>query len=232
MARNKIPEHLEEARTFEEDRVSAAKRSERVAWRVAMVAGLISIVSVGAVAALTPLKTVELRTIRVDNSTGIVDVAPRVEDTASYPETVARLHLANYVRAHERYFYGIAEHDYEFVASQNTPQLNQKWSEDWALGNPQSPVNRFKDGTTVNVDVRSIVFLNLASGKTVAQVRYTKKTRPQGNGAEQLSHWVATIEYTYTEPSKDDKIRTMNPLGFRVVTFEREPEVVAAGDPS
>ena len=58
MARKKIPEHLEEARTFEEDRVSAAKRSEKIAWRVAMVAGLISIVSVGAVAALTPLKTV------------------------------------------------------------------------------------------------------------------------------------------------------------------------------
>ena len=227
-----VDAYLKEAQSFEADRAANATKSARIAWRVASVAGLIAVVSVGAVAALTPLKTVELRTIRVDNSTGIVDIVPRAEANASYEETVNRLHLANYVRSRERFFWGIAEYDYEFVATQQTPQLNQLWADAWTEANPQSPLNLYKDGTIIKADIRSIVFLTLGSGKSVAQVRFAKSARPGGSGADQTTHWVATIEYTYTGPSKDDKIRTMNPLGFRVVSYQKEPEVVSAGESS
>jgi type IV secretion system protein VirB8 len=36
------------------------------------------------------------------------------------------------------------------------------------------------------------------------------------------------IEYAYTQPSKDDKTRSLNPLGFRVVEYRREPELAAS----
>jgi type IV secretion system protein VirB8 len=37
------------------------------------------------------------------------------------------------------------------------------------------------------------------------------------------------MEFAYVPPSKDDKTRSLNPLGFRVVEYRREPEVAAAG---
>ena len=51
--------------------------------------------------------------------------------------------------------------------------------------------------------------------------------RPGGTGEEQSSHWVSTIEFAYVRPSKDNKTRSLNPLGFRVVEYRREPEVTA-----
>lgn len=50
---------------------------------------------------------------------------------------------------------------------------------------------------------------------------------PGGTGEEQVSHWVSTVEFAYGPPSKDDKIRSLNPLGFRVVEYRREPEAAA-----
>jgi type IV secretion system protein VirB8 len=37
---------------------------------------------------------------------------------------------------------------------------------------------------------------------------------------------VATIQYVYAEPAKDPKIRRWNPLGFKIVDFRSEPEVL------
>jgi type IV secretion system protein VirB8 len=44
-------------------------------------------------------------------------------------------------------------------------------------------------------------------------------------GAEEtFTHWVATIQYAYSEPAKDPKTRRWNPLGFKIVEFKSEPE--------
>jgi len=88
----------------------------------------------------------------------------------------------------------------------------------------------FKDGTTVRTQVRSVTFLKLESGRDkLAQVRFTRYTRLGGTGEEQASHWVSTIEFAYTQPSKDDKTRSLNPLGFRVLEYRRESEVAPSG---
>jgi type IV secretion system protein VirB8 len=51
-----------------------------------------------------------------------------------------------------------------------------------------------------------------------------------GSGAETIQHWIATIQYSYVAPSKDEQLRALNPLGFRILEYRREPEIVA--DPS
>ena len=166
--------------------------------------------------------------IRVDSSNGIVDVVPTYEGTTNIEQVVTRQLLNSHVTARERYFYGTAEADYELVASQNSPQLNQEWAAQWAKTNPQSPLNLYKDGTTLRVQIRSISFLKLASGKeNVAQVRFTKYSRAGGTGEEQATSWISTIEFAYAKPSTDEKLRSLNPLGFRIVEYRREPEVVS-----
>jgi type IV secretion system protein VirB8 len=225
-----LENYLREAQSWELDRARRAERSAKVAWIVAAVAAAIAVLSVAAVTGLTPLKQPVPIVIRVDSSSGIVDIVPAYEGTSDIEQVVTRNLLQNYVIARERYFYGTAEADYELVASQNSPRLNQEWAALWATNNPASPLNVYKDGTSIRTQVRSVTFLKLESGKDkLAQVRFSRYTRPGGTGEEQASHWVSTMEFAYVPPSKDDKTRSLNPLGFRVVEYRREPEVAAAG---
>ena len=69
-----LKSYFEKARRFDQDRMMQIERSNRIAWSIAIVASVIAGVSVFAVAGLTPLKTVVPYVVRVDNSTGIVDV--------------------------------------------------------------------------------------------------------------------------------------------------------------
>src|SRR4051812_43214087 len=86
-----LKSYFANARTWEQDRLLAADRSRRIAWVTAGVASLLAVVSVGAVAALTPLKTVEPFVIRVDSATGIVDVVNALDNTGeTYDEAVYR----------------------------------------------------------------------------------------------------------------------------------------------
>ena len=225
-----LENYLLEAQSWELDRARRAEQSARVAWIVAGVAAVIAVLAVAAISGLTPLKQPIPVVIRVDSSSGIVDIVPTYEGTTDIEQVVTRNLLQNYVIARERYFYGTAEADYELVASQNSPRLNQEWAALWATNNPASPLNVYKDGTTIRTQVRSVTFLKLESGRDkLAQVRFTRSTRAGGTGEEQASHWVSTIEFAYVPPSKDDKTRSLNPLGFRVVEYRREPEVAAAG---
>lgn len=220
--------YLLEAQSWELDRARRAERSIRIAWIVAAVAAVIAVLAVVAVGGLTPLKQPVPVLIRVDSSSGIVDIVPTYEGTADIEPLVTRNLLQNYVLARERYFYGTVEADYELVASQNSPRLNQEWANLWATDNPASPLNIYKDGTSIRTQVRSTTFLKLDSRKDrLAQVRFTRFMRPGGTGEEQSSHWVSTIEFAYVRPSKDNKTRSLNPLGFRVVEYRREPEVTA-----
>lgn len=225
-----LDRYLLEAQSWEMDRARRAMRSSKIAWTVAGTASVIALLAVGAVAGLTPLKQPVPVVIRVDSSSGIVDIVPTYEGTTDMEQVVTRNLLSNYVIARERYFYGTAEADYELVAAENSPRLNQDWAALWNVNNPLSPLNVFKDGTTVRTQVRSVTFLKLESGKDrLAQVRFSRYTRPGGTGEEQVSHWVSTVEFAYTQPSKDDKTRSLNPLGFRVIEYRREPEVAGSG---
>ncbi|MBS0341345.1 MAG: hypothetical protein JSS56_12525 [Proteobacteria bacterium] len=222
-----LERYLNDAQSWEVDRALRAERSAKVAWGVAATASLTTVLAVVAVAGLTPLKQPIPVLIRVDSSSGIVDVVPTYQGTTDIEQVVTRNLLQNHVIARERYFYGTAEGDYELVASQNSPHLNQEWASLWAVNNPLSPLNTYKDGSTIRAQVRSVTFLKLESGKDkLAQVRFTRYARAAGTGDEQATHWVSTIEFAYVAPSKDDKWRSLNPLGFRVVEYRREPEVV------
>ncbi|MEJ8859924.1 VirB8/TrbF family protein [Variovorax robiniae] len=225
-----LDRYLSEAQSWELDRARRAERSTKIAWTVASVASLIAMLAVGAVAGLTPLKQPIPVVIRVDSSSGVVDIVPAYEGTTDIEQVVTRNLLTTYVIARERYFYGTAEADYDLVAAENSPRLNQEWATLWNVNNPLSPLNVFKDGTTVRAQVRSVTFLKLESGRDkLAQVRFSRYARPGGTGEEQASHWVSTIEFAYIPPSKDDKTRSLNPLGFRVLEYRREPEVAPSG---
>jgi len=224
-----IAAYLEAARGWDFDRAQAERRSARRAWWVAGVAAVVAIVAVGAVAALTPLKRVEPFVIRVDNATGVVDVVPGLAGPVEASQVLTRHLLTQYVLTRERYVPALAETDYETVGAMQGAALNQAWAALWNRTNPESPLNAHADGSASLAQVTSVSFLKAGSGREdLAQVRFVLRTGE--TGSEQIRHYVATIQYAFGEPSKNDRLRAANPLGFKVLEYRREPEVAGGPD--
>lgn len=219
--------YFRDANSWDADRNGDLRRSARVAWRVAGAGWLCAIACAGAVAALTPLKRVEPFVVRVDSSTGLVDVVPVFAGKVPAEEAVTRYFLTHYVATCERFNYSTAESDYEECGSFHTAQRNQAWYALWTATNPASPLNTHKDGSSVRIQVESVSFFSRSTGaKDMAQVRYLKALRSAGGTDERFSHWISTIQYVYGEPAQDPRARRWNPLGFKVVEFRAEPEVL------
>jgi type IV secretion system protein VirB8 len=222
-----IDEYFREAESWDADRAAQFRRSARTAWWVAGAGWLCAVASAIALATLMPLKRVDPFVVRVDNSTGIVDVVPVYTGQSTPDEAVTRYFLTHYLTVCERFNFATAESDYEECGAFHSAQRNQLWYALWTATNPASPLNVHKDGSTVRVHVNSVSFFTRSSGLSdLAQVRYLKASR-QGAGAEEsYTHWVATIQFAYSDPAKDPKTRRWNPLGFKIVDFRSEPEVV------
>jgi type IV secretion system protein VirB8 len=217
-----------EAASWDQDRVAQRHRVTILAFGTAGAGWVCAMLLGVALVRLMPLKRVEPYVIRVDNSTGVVDVVPVYAGQAVLPEVVARYFLNHYVTVCERFDFATAESDYEECGAFHTAARNQAWSSLWARSNPASPLNVHRDGSSVRAQVGAVSFFQRASGVSdLAQVRYTKAKRASGGAAEEVSHWIATIQYTFAAPPSDPKVRRWNPLGFKVMEFRSEPEVLS-----
>jgi type IV secretion system protein VirB8 len=218
--------YFAEAATWDTDRLAQAQRAIRTAWRAAGAASICALAASVALALLLPLKRVDPFVIRVDSSTGIIDVVPVYSGQAPMDEAVTRYFLTHYVTICERFTLTSAESDYEECGAFHGAQRNQAWYALWNPNNPHSPLNLHKDGSVVTAQVQSVSFFKRASGLAdLAQVRYLKAESAGPGQQARVSHWIATIEYAYTAPAVDPRIRRWNPLGFRLLDFVAEPEI-------
>ena len=231
MSSESLAGYFREAANWDADRLQQTQRTARRAWRVAGAGWSCALAVALALVLLMPLKRVEPFLVRVDSSTGIVDIVPVYTGKAGLEQSVTRYFLSHYVSVCERFNFATAESDYEECGAFHAAQRNEAWYALWNPNNPASPLNVHKDGSTVSVQVEAVSFFQRASGVTdLAQVRYLKAER-QGDGAvEHISHWIATVQYVYATPSKDPRIRRWNPLGFKVLELTTEAE--AASEPA
>ena len=198
-----VAAYFAEAASWDADRVAMKERSMRIAWRIAVAAMLLAALAIVALMLLMPLKRVDPFVVRVDNTTGLVDVVPVYAGDEKMPEAVTRYFLDHYITACERFNFSTAESDYEECGAFHT---------------------------TIRAQVVSVSFFTRADGVAdLAQVRYIKAKRQAGSAEEQRTHWIATIRYAFVKPSSEPDMRRWNPLGFKVVDFRPEPEVLAEG---
>lgn len=221
-------QYLGEARTWETDKVQQLEKSKKTAWWVAGVASAIAFMAVGAVAALAPFKTVEPYVIRVDNSTGIVDVVTALKDgRENYDEAINKFFTQWYVRYREGYSKQLAPEYYTNVGLMSVGSEQQKYYNWFNPKNPTSPLNIYGEFAKVKVTVKGTSFIK----PNVALVRYTKAVE-RGNDKPQITHWAATITFKYSGAPMSEKDRAINPLGFQVVEYRNDPDsgVVSEGD--
>ncbi|MGA2024928.1 MAG: type IV secretion system protein [Steroidobacteraceae bacterium] len=225
-ASSELAGYFEEASGWDSDRQETLARTARVAWRVAGAGWICALMCAMALALLMPLKRVEPFVIRVDSSTGVIDVAPVYSGGAAMDETVSRYFLTHYVTVCERFNYATAESDYEECGAFHTTQRNQAWYALWNTHNPNSPLNLHRDGSLVRTQVQSVSFFKRASGVAdLAQVRYIKSEQQAAGAPPHVTRWIATVQFAYALPPRDPRLRRWNPLGFKIVEFGSEPEV-------
>jgi len=228
-----LDQYLDEAASWDADRMARAARSAAVAWRVALAGWVCAIAGSAALALIMPLKRVEPYLIRVDNSTGVVDAVPLYTGHAALGEAVDRYFLMHYITVCERFDYAFAQSDYEECGAFNSARLNQAMYAKWSRANPSSPLNAHKDGSSETVRIESVSFFRRATGVAdLAQVRFARIEREEDTVPGRITHWIASIEYRYGRPPEDPRTRSWNPLGFEVLDLGIEPEVLSTAQSS
>lgn len=214
--------YFDEAKRWDQDRLAAATRSKRLAWAVASGASFLAGIATVAVAALAPLKSVEPFVVRVDRETGVVDVVSGLKgpDRLTYEEAVSKYFLGLYVRAREGWLPQAAEQNFRQVSILSVPAEQQRWADFYRPANPQSPQIAWGPTAQGLIEVRSISFIS----PKVATVRFHRVLLQAQQTIE--SDWVATIAFAYTKAPMTEADRLKNPLGFQVVSYRADPEIV------
>nr|CBI80104.1 Type IV secretion system protein VirB8 [Bartonella sp. 1-1C]CBI80775.1 Type IV secretion system protein VirB8 [Bartonella sp. 1-1C] len=221
MKSDEFKEYIREARSFDIDRMRSARLQMKIAVALTVLFGLMTIALALAVVALTPLKTVEPFVIRVDNSTGIVDVVSVLkEEPQNYDEIITRYFASKYIRAREGFQLSETENNFHIVSLLSSLEEQNRFAKWYSGNNPDSPQNIYKN-MSVTITIKSISFLS----KDLIQVRYYKTIR-DSNGKEDIFHWVSVLNFSYVNARISVEDRLINPLGFQVSAYRSDPEVV------
>src|SRR3546814_5824016 len=154
-----------------------------IAWTVAAVTSVLAAASIFAVAALAPLKTVVPYVIRVNQTTGAVDVQTALtQRPMRYDEAVTKYFLAQYVRTRESWIPAAAEENFRFVTILSQPAEQQRWARFFSNNNAASPQNAWGKNAVVQARVRNIAFIN----DRVANVRFTRRSEEHTSELQSL----------------------------------------------
>lgn len=112
------------ALTYEASIRYLVEQSNKRAWLIAFLAVIISAIAVTAVCLLTPLKSVEPYVIRVDNTTGMVDIITSVnEETLTGNEALDKYFAGLYVKTREGYYFNMLQNDYTLTQILSAPNI-------------------------------------------------------------------------------------------------------------
>ena len=219
-SRKAVAEYITQMKNFEADGIAVIKK-QNVFLRK-LVVGLMVITggAVFAVAALTPLKTVEPYLVRIDNLTGAADVVHPLQDAAkSYDEKQARYWLVRAIYEREGYYWSTVQASYDSFKLFSTSHVFQQYES--YIFSDKSPVKVFEDSKSIKVDHRGTTFIT--SGETmVAQVRLSKTVLEKDGKPSAMypvTYWMATATFDYDKKIKRKSEEEINPLGFQLTSY-------------
>ncbi len=222
-SRKMLDAYYKEAASWNIDRVKANRASRRVAWLVAASATVVAVLEAGALILLTPLKTVEPYTLLVDKTTGYVQPLKPLEPGRVAPDTaLTQSFLVQYVIARESFDFAEARANYRKVALFSADTARTSYLSAMQTSNPRSPLVINPRGTMIETRVKSVSPI----GENAVLVRFdTIRTDADGR-AQQPTPWVSLVRYRYSNEQMKLEDRFVNPLGFQVVGYHRDPETL------
>ncbi|WP_417536622.1 virB8 family protein [Methylophaga sp.] len=218
-------EYLKQANFWELDKTSSLNRSNKVAWSLAVFGLGLAAVCAWSVGQLAPLKTVEPYVIRVNETSGSVDIVTALKNgKTTYEMALNKYFIAKYIRAREGYSRQLAEEFYYTVGLLSGKDEKKRYFNWFNPKNSDSPLNIYDESEKVMIDIQSISPIG-DKDNNIALVRYIKKVE-HGNTPPTKTHWAATVRYSYTTAPTNERDREINPLGFQVVEYRNDPDTV------
>ena len=222
-SREALDAYYAEAASWNQDRVQAMRSSQKVAWWIAGVAAAVALLEAVALVLLTPLKTVEPYTLMVDRTTGFVQaLKPLDQSTISPDAALTQSFLVQYVIAREGFDIATLNANYRKVALFSADKARSGYLQTMQVGNPQSPLFLYPRTTVLDAQVKSVSPV----GPDAALVRFDVFRSDSGAQPQLQNSWVAVIRYRYSSEPMKAEDRFVNPLGFQVVSYRKDPEAL------
>lgn len=219
VAAQELEQYLDEARSWETDRMEQNDKSKKLAWRLAGASWVLTVIAVTGLAAMGPMTRVVPYVIRADQSTGVVDIVSALTDQkTNYDASMNKFFVQRYVRFREGYSNKLASEFYNNVGLMSSTSEQQRYFAWFNPKNPMSPLNVYQAFANVKITIKSTSFIK----PDVALVRYVKEI--ERGGDKSVSNWAATVTFTYVKAPMKEKDREVNPLGFQVLEYQNDPE--------
>jgi type IV secretion system protein VirB8 len=220
-AREALDAYYLEAGSWAEDRQDALRASRRTAWIIAAAAAAIALLEALALIVLLPLKTVEPYTLLVDRHTGFVQALEPLNPARISGDTaLTQSFLTQYVIARESFDVDSLQSNYRRVGLWSAETARSSYLASQQVSNPESPLARYPRSTVVETRIKSISPVS----PNVAMVRFETQRRDAGGQVQPPQPWVAVIRYRYSGEPLRMEDRLINPLGFEVLRYRRDPE--------
>lgn len=198
-------------------------KSNKRAWLIAFVSIFIAIISIVAVVLLTPLKTIEPYVIRVDNTTGMVDILTMLDEKEiSSNEALDKYFISQYVKAREGYYYELLNQDYLLTQLMSSEKVANEYRAWYEGENAREQI--LKNSNEVNVQILSIVLGN-SNGVKTSTIRAKIITKNLNTRGLSESTKVITLSYDYILAKASEENRILNPLGFKVTNYRIDEEI-------
>ncbi|MFK0367399.1 virB8 family protein [Campylobacter jejuni] len=198
-------------------------KSNKRAWLIAFVSIFIAIISIVAVVLLTPLKTIEPYVIRVDNTTGMVDILTMLDEKEiSSNEALDKYFISQYVKAREGYYYELLNQDYLLTQLMSSEKVANEYRAWYEGENARDQI--LKNSNEVNVQILSIVLGN-SNGIKTSTIREKIITKNLNTRGLSESTKVITLSYDYILAKASEENRILNPLGFKVTNYRIDEEI-------
>ncbi len=212
--------YYERATSWALDKHASMVGSVRRARLVAIAVGVIAVLEAFALILLTPLKSVSMVPVLVDRHTGFVErLNPDGAQELRANDALVQSLLAQYVTARESFDITTVAADYHKIALWSAAAAKRDYLAAMPASNPQSPLRRYPRSTLIETSIKSISPL----GNHTALVRFETLRKDQ-NGAPSASEWAAVLGYRFSADALSASDRWLNPLGFEVVSYRRDPE--------
>lgn len=222
-SRQSLDAYYAEAASWNRDRVQSMRSSQRIAWWIAGIGAAIALLEAVALVLLTPLKTVEPYTLMVDRTTGYVQALKPLDQAKITPDAaLTQSFLVQYVIAREGFDMATLNANYRKVALFSAGTARSSYLQQMQAANPESPLALYSRSTTVDVRVKSVSPL----ARDSALVRFDT-VRSDAAASQPPAAWVAVIRYHYSDSPMSLEDRFVNPLGFQVISYRKDAEVLA-----
>jgi len=222
---------IAESHTWEASVQDLRAASASTAWKVAGASVVLALLGWGMAGFQATRPIPEPVIVVVDRTTGETLVAPHFDENSVPPISAVDQHWAAvYVRAYESYFYNLLKRDYDQVARMSTQEVFSPYSAKFA----GSSAMQTKLGATQEHDI-TLVSVRMSGttkpGRTgEAIVTFDKEIKSSQGIPPVTTRYVATVRFEYRPKAMKKHIdRVENPLGFVVLSYRADPELLTPG---